>query len=95
VLRFRSTEAVRAENLFLRHQLALFIERGLRPRRVDAATRISLVVLAKLFEWRGARKSAERVPKGSRVAPDDFSAEHSEVKRQDACPNTSPSRVSS
>jgi len=51
---FRSTEAVRAENLFLRRQLALFIDRGVRPRRVDAATRVSLVLLAKLFEWRGA-----------------------------------------
>ena len=54
VLLFRSAEAVRAENLFLRRQLALFIERGVRPRRVDAATRVSLVVLAKRFEWRGA-----------------------------------------
>ena len=54
VLLLRSTEAVRAENLFLRRQLALFIERGVRPRRVDAATRVSLVVLTKLFEWRGA-----------------------------------------
>jgi hypothetical protein len=53
-LLLRSTEAVRAENLFLRRQLALFIERGVQPRRVDAATRVSLVVLAKLFEWRGA-----------------------------------------
>src|SRR5688500_12795672 len=54
VLLFRSTEAVRAENLFLRRQLALFIERGVHPRRVDAATRVSLAVLAKLFEWRSA-----------------------------------------
>jgi len=54
VLLFRSTEAVRAENLFLRRQLALFIERGVRPRRVDAATRVSLVVLARLFVWRSA-----------------------------------------
>ena len=54
VLLLRSTEAVRAENLFLRRQLALFIERGVRPRRVDAATRVSLVALAKRFEWRGA-----------------------------------------
>ena len=52
-LLLRSTEAVRAENLFLRRQLALFIERGVRPRRVDAATRVSLVLLARLFEWRG------------------------------------------
>jgi putative transposase len=54
VLLFRSSVAVRAENLFLRRQLALFMEREVRPRRVDAATRASLAVLAKLFEWRGA-----------------------------------------
>jgi len=54
VLLFRSTAGVRAENLFMRRQLALFIERGVRPRRVDAATRASLTVLARLFEWRGA-----------------------------------------
>ena len=53
VLLFRSTESIHAENLFLRRQLALFMERGVRPRRVDAATRVSLAVLAKLFEWRG------------------------------------------
>jgi putative transposase len=34
--------------------LALFEERGLRPRRVDAATRISLAILARLFDWRDA-----------------------------------------
>ena len=52
-LLFRSTEALRAENLFLRRQLALFMERGVRPRRVDAATRASLAVLARVFDWRG------------------------------------------
>jgi putative transposase len=54
VLLFRSTESVHAENLFLHRQLALFMERGVRPGRVDAATGVSLAVLAKLFEWRGA-----------------------------------------
>jgi hypothetical protein len=54
LLLFRSTESILAENLFLRRQLALFLERGIRPRRVDAATRVSLAVLAKLFGWRGA-----------------------------------------
>lgn len=38
MLLFRSQEAVEAENLFLRRQLALYIERGVRPRRIDAAT---------------------------------------------------------
>ena len=47
-------QVTRAENLFLRRQLALFIERGVRPRRIDAATRVSLAVLAKMFDWRGA-----------------------------------------
>ena len=54
VLLLRSTEAVRAENLFLRRQLALFVERGAKARRVDPATRVSLALLAKLFEWRSA-----------------------------------------
>ena len=36
VLLFRSTEALRAENLFLRRQLALYLERGVKPRRIDA-----------------------------------------------------------
>ena len=50
----RSDESVRAENLVLRRQLAKFIERGIRPARMDAATRISLAVLTQLFDWRGA-----------------------------------------
>ena len=54
VLLFRSTESVQAENLFLRRQLALYIERGVQPRPVDAATRVSLAVLARLFDWRSA-----------------------------------------
>src|SRR4029077_12729238 len=54
LLLFRSAEALRSENLFLRRQLALYIERGVRPCRVDPATRASLALLARLFDWRGA-----------------------------------------
>jgi len=54
VLLLRSTVAVRAENLFLRRQLAPYIERGVRPRRVDAAGRISLALLTRVFDWRRA-----------------------------------------
>src|SRR5262252_4372072 len=54
VLLFRSSKSVQAENLFLRRQLALYIERGIRPRRIDAGTRVSLALLAKLFDWRSA-----------------------------------------
>ena len=54
VLLCRSTEALRAENLFLRRQLALYLERGVKPRRIDAGTRVSLALLSQLFDWRGA-----------------------------------------
>ena len=50
----RSTNSIRAENLFLRRQLALYIERGVRPRRIDAATRVSLALLARRFDWRSS-----------------------------------------
>lgn len=35
-LSVRPRKAIEAENLFLRRQLALYREQGLRPRRVDA-----------------------------------------------------------
>jgi transposase InsO family protein len=53
-LAFRSRQSIRAENLFLRRQLALYIERGLKPRRIDPATRIALTLLSRLFDWRDA-----------------------------------------
>lgn len=52
ILLFRTTQSIQTENLFLRRQLALFVERGVQPRRVDAATRVSLAILARLFDWR-------------------------------------------
>jgi putative transposase len=51
---FRSNASIRAENLFLHHQVAHYIERGVRSRRIDAASRVSLAMLAGLFDWRGA-----------------------------------------
>ena len=53
-LLFVSRDTLVAENLFLRRQLALYKERGIKPRRVDAATRVSLAVLSRLFDWRDA-----------------------------------------
>jgi len=47
-----SSRALRAENLVLRKQLASYIERGIKPRRVDHATRVSLALFTKLFDWR-------------------------------------------
>src|SRR5215471_8231506 len=54
VLTVRSRRAIQAENLVLRRQLALFRERGVKPRRVDAATRVSLAWLARLCDWRSS-----------------------------------------
>jgi hypothetical protein len=41
-----------AENLFLRKQLAFYVERQVKPRRADDATRISFAALSSLIEWR-------------------------------------------
>jgi putative transposase len=46
--------ALVAENLFLRKQLALFQERKVRPRNPSASTRLSLMALARFFDWREA-----------------------------------------
>ena len=53
---FRSSNAIRAENLVLRRQLAKYLERAVKPRRVDALTRtrISLALFTRLFDWRDA-----------------------------------------
>jgi putative transposase len=53
-LAFRSSRSIKAENLFLRRQLALYIERGVKPRRIDPVTRIGLTVLSRFFHWRDA-----------------------------------------
>ncbi len=52
LLRPRSALAV--ENLFLRKQLALYRERQVLPRRATDATRLSLVLAARLFDWKEA-----------------------------------------
>ncbi|MGA3324410.1 MAG: hypothetical protein ABSF45_08045 [Terriglobia bacterium] len=46
--------ALAAENLFLRKQLALYMERNLKPRRATAATKLTLVLLSRMFAWRDA-----------------------------------------
>jgi putative transposase len=48
----RSRTQLAAENLFLRKQLACYIERQVRPRRTDNASRIALVLLSQFVEWR-------------------------------------------
>src|SRR5215471_8868398 len=51
---FRPTTTVVAENLFLRKQLGLFIERKAKPRRATHAFRFTLARLSHLFDWRNA-----------------------------------------
>ena len=50
----RPSAEIHAENLVLRKQLAQYIERGVKPRRIDPATRISLALLTRMFDWHNA-----------------------------------------
>ena len=49
---FRQRRATAAEILVLRRQLALYKERGTKPRRIDPVTRISLALLSRFCNWR-------------------------------------------
>jgi putative transposase len=51
ILSTRSRSSLEAENLVLRRQLALYRERGLKPRRIDAATRVSLAWWSRWCDW--------------------------------------------
>ncbi len=51
-LSLTSRAQLAAENLFLRKQLALYNERHTKPRRPDPATRVALVLLSRLLDWR-------------------------------------------
>ena len=46
--------ALAAENLFLRKQLALFPERKVKPRRANDSARLRMVILSRMFPWRGS-----------------------------------------
>ena len=48
----RSPAAVAAENLFLRKQLGLYIERKTKPRRATHSVRFTLAGLSRFFDWR-------------------------------------------
>jgi len=50
----RTSQAVAAENLFLRKQLALYAERQTKPHRATDAVRFTLAQLSRFFEWRDA-----------------------------------------
>jgi hypothetical protein len=48
------TLKVQAENPLLRRYSALCIQRGVKPQRSASATRICLIALPRLFDWRNA-----------------------------------------
>src|SRR5450631_595771 len=53
-LALRSQRSIEAENLFLRRQLALYVERGVGRWRIDSVTRVALAFLSRFFHWRDA-----------------------------------------
>jgi putative transposase len=50
----RPRYSVAAENLFLRKQVALYLERKVKPRRANVDTKLTLVLLSRMFAWREA-----------------------------------------
>ena len=54
VLTVHSRRTLAAENLFLRKQLALFQERQVKPRRANDSARLLMVILSRMFPWRGS-----------------------------------------
>jgi hypothetical protein len=50
-LNLSSRPALAAENLFLRKQLALYVERKTTPRRATDAVRFTLGQLSRFFQW--------------------------------------------
>ena len=53
-LTLRSPSALAAENLFLRKQLGLYVDRKKKPRRATDAVRFTLAQLMRFFDWRDA-----------------------------------------
>jgi len=53
-LSLRSRAVLAAENLFLRKQLGLYLEREKKSRRATDSIRFTLAKLSALFEWRDA-----------------------------------------
>jgi hypothetical protein len=49
-LSLRSRVDLAAQNVFLRKQLALYLERQVKPRRADPATRVILVLFARFID---------------------------------------------
>src|SRR5215468_10808643 len=66
LLCFRSPAAVAAENLFLRKQLGLYIERKIKPRRATNSIRFTLAHLSRFFDREGVPPDEETREMGKR-----------------------------
>jgi len=51
-LGLRTSSALAAENLFLRKQLGLYVERKKKPRRATDSVRFTLAQLSRFVDWR-------------------------------------------
>lgn len=49
-----SKASLAAEVLLLRKQLAFYQERKIKPRRFNDSARLSMLLLAKFFDWKNA-----------------------------------------
>jgi hypothetical protein len=54
--------ALAAEILFLRKQLMFYQERKIKPRRFNDSARVSLLLLAKLFDWKNVNDNNQQKP---------------------------------
>ena len=54
VLSLRSNSSLAAENLFLRKQLAFYLELRIKPQRTCHPGRLTLLWLSRYFDWRSA-----------------------------------------
>ena len=57
-LAMKPRRTLEAENLLLRRQLALYRERGVKPRSIDAAAQLSVVFLSRWCDWRSCLRVA-------------------------------------
>src|SRR5213596_2031782 len=60
LLCLRSPAVAAAENLFLRKQLGLYIERKTKPRRATDSLRFTLARLSRFFDWRNTLPDLDR-----------------------------------
>ena len=80
VFAFRRRRATAAEILVLRRQIALYKERGVKQRRIDAVTRISLALLSRFFNWRDARASEISIMEDSSITSKSHSSGESSLR---------------